>query len=339
MKYQGNFRRPHKKHGEALRPLLLRFHGFSEWREQGEPLRIFPDVGVDNRDLVKYVGGILGRKKVIVDVSNSEKSIDLLSQQAQLLGGMVLANKFPLSSGLHIFDQLTLPNLTPTLGMDATILSGLPVGRMITESIQSGDSIKRVTGILSGTLNFILTGLEHGRRFSDLVRTAVENQITEPNVRNDLSGVDVARRLLILSRLLGSEVELEHMEVTQLVPPEIIDIEKEKDFYKGLESMNESMKNETERVLAEGNVLRHVCEIDIEEESISMDVLEVPRESLYGRVQGASTLLAMVSENYPIENPLVLQSGSGATEHLAETVQQDLIRVGRMLTYEKYVYR
>jgi len=309
-----------------------------EWKEQGEPLRIFPDVGVDNRDMVKYVGGILGRKKVLVDVSNSEKSIDLLSQQAQVLGGIVLANKFPLSSGLHIFDQLTMPNLTPVLGMDASLLSGLPAGRMLSEIIRSGDSPKRVTGILSGFLNFIFTGLEEGRRFSDLVQIAVENRIGEPNVRSDLSGVDVARRLLILSRLLGSEIELEDLEITEIVPPEIIEIEKEKDFYKALESLNEPMKAETERVKAEGNVLRHICEVDLEEESIGMDVLEVPKDSLYGRVQGASTLLAMISDHFPEDQPLILQSGSGNTDHLAEAVQQDLIRVGQTLTHEKNVY-
>ena len=95
-----------------------------------------------------------------------------LGEQAQVLGGIVLANKFPLSSGLHIFDQLTMPNLTPVLGMDASLLSGLPAGRMLSEIIRSGDSPKRVTGILSGFLNFIFTGLEVNFMISNLFVTS-----------------------------------------------------------------------------------------------------------------------------------------------------------------------
>eukprot|EP00494_Astrolonche_serrata_P000232 UN00234 len=100
--------------------------------------------------------------------------------------------------------------------------------------IQTGDNIKRISSILSGSLNlYFYLGLEDkDKQFSDLVYECRNNEWFEPNPKHDLLGIDYARKLLILARTLGAEINLQDLEVTELIPPDIASIEKDENFAK-----------------------------------------------------------------------------------------------------------
>ncbi|KAK6144132.1 hypothetical protein DH2020_020952 [Rehmannia glutinosa] len=220
---------------------------------------------------------------VVVDCSASSQTIALLNQVVNLYCCVVLANKKPLTSSLESYDKLV--SHPRRIRHESTVGAGLPVISTINRILSSGDPIFRIMGSLSGTLGYVMSQVEGGRPFSQVVNAAKSLGYTEPDPRDDLSGMDVARKALILARLLGHRINMDSIKVESLYPvemgPDVMSLEEF--LANGLPSLDKDIQKRIDNASSNGNVLRYVCLI--EESRCEVGIQEVAKDSALGRLK------------------------------------------------------
>ncbi|XP_075522028.1 homoserine dehydrogenase isoform X1 [Primulina tabacum] len=257
-----------------------------------------------------------------IDCSASCNTIPLLRKVVELECCVVLANKQPLSSSLEDYDKLiSHPRL---IRHESTVGAGLPVISSINRMLSSGDAIQRIIGSLSGTLGYVMSEVEVGKPFSDVVNVAKRLGYTEPDPRDDLSGLDVARKALILARLLGHRISLDNIKVESLYPiemgPDLMTVEEF--LAKGLPLIDREIRRRIEKASSNGNVLRYVCLID--KSRCEVGIQELPKDSPLGRLKGSDNVLEIYSRCYS-EQPLVIQGAGAGNDTTAAGVLADII--------------
>jgi aspartokinase/homoserine dehydrogenase 1 len=193
------------------------------------------------------------------------------------------------------------------LRFEATVGAGLPVIDTYRKLVESGDRVLRIDGCLSGTLGFLMTELEGGRRFSETVRVAVERGYAEPDPREDLSGADVARKALILGRLLGFSGQPKDVSVESLVAGTARRLSRER-FLSILERFDSDWERRTAAARSRGRVLRYVASVT--RRRIRVGLMPVPPESPFASLRGTDNQVAFTTERYR-DHPLVIR-GPGA---------------------------
>ncbi|XP_006340338.1 bifunctional aspartokinase/homoserine dehydrogenase isoform X5 [Solanum tuberosum] len=208
--------------------------------------------------------GLLGKSTglAFVDCSASAETIGVLNQVVDFGCCVVLANKKPLTVPMEDYDKLV--SRPRRLRHESTVGAGLPVIASLNRIISSGDPVYRIIGSLSGTLGYVMSEVEYGRPFSQVVNAAKSLGYTEPDPRDDLGGMDVARKALILARLLGRRLNLDNMKIESLYPEEMgPDVMPLEDFLvNGLPLLDQKIEDRIKQASANGNVLRYVCLID-----------------------------------------------------------------------------
>ncbi|UCE69596.1 MAG: bifunctional aspartate kinase/homoserine dehydrogenase I, partial [Flavobacteriaceae bacterium] len=212
---------------------------------------------------------------------------------------------------------------------ETNVGAGLPLIDTIRLLHLSGENITRIRGVFSGSLGFIFNEFSRaGRPFSGILREAMDTGYTEPDPREDLSGNDVGRKLLILARELELENEFGDIRIENLIPPEFRDLPLH-GFLEDLKVLDTFFDNRLKRV-PEGHVLRYVGELSGDLQK-SKGVLEaklvlVPEGSPLGRVRGADSLIEIYTESYG-EHPLVIQGAGAGAAVTARGVFGDLLRI------------
>ena len=254
---------------------------------------------------------------IVVDVTASRDTIPALELAVERGYGLALANKVPLAGDQALFDRLMMGQTR----YESTVGSAVPVIETARALVRAADRVARVQGALSGTLGFLCTGLEAGRPFSQLVIEAMQRGYTEPDPRIDLSGMDVARKALILARTLGRRLELDAVSVLSLVPAEM-DALPLADFLTQVADLDAEYRQRVERAAAEGCVWRYVATLDDNGARVSMQT--VPRETALGQLRGNDNLVAFHTRYYPDE-PLVLQGRGAGYDAAAAGVHADIV--------------
>ncbi|XP_042044056.1 bifunctional aspartokinase/homoserine dehydrogenase 1-like isoform X2 [Salvia splendens] len=266
----------------------------------------------------------------LIDCSASSETIGLLSQVINLDGCVVLANKKPLTSPLEYYDKLV--SQPRRLRHESTVGAGLPVIATINRMLSSGDPISRIIGSLSGTLGYVMSEVEGGRPFSEVVTSAKKLGFTEPDPRDDLGGMDVARKALILARLLGHRIELDSIKVESLYPEKMgpANIPLDEFLANGLPLLDEAIQKRIESAASNGNVLRYVCLI--EESRCEVGLQEVSKDSALGRLQGSDNVVEIYSRCYS-KQPLVIQGAGAGNDTTAVGVLADILDIQDMFLH------
>jgi len=211
---------------------------------------------------------------------------------------------------------------------ETTVGAGLPIISTIHDLRISGDEIKKIVGILSGTLGYLFNSLSDGRRFSAVVREAYERGYTEPDPREDLSGMDVARKLLILSREIGRVMELNDIEVEPVLEKDFMSGSLE-DFWQRLPQADSLFEDKRRHAEANGAVLRYVATLDDGRPRVGLR--EVPSQNALARCGLTDNILQVTTARYS-ESPLTIQGPGAGREVTAGGVFADVISLSFHLT-------
>ncbi len=210
---------------------------------------------------------------------------------------------------------------------ETTVGAGLPVIQTLRDLVQTGDEVRRIEGSLSGTLSYLFHGLDSGRTFSDLVREARSLGYTEPDPREDLSGMDVARKLVILAREIGIETELASVAVDGLVPSgagESIEA-----LLLGLRGQDDALSEQSAEARARGEVLRFVGVVD-PAEGLSVRLRRYPATHAIACGQGTDNVVQFRTRRYD-RSPLVIRGPGAGPDVTAGGLFADLLRLALYL--------
>ncbi|GLI63591.1 hypothetical protein VaNZ11_006540 [Volvox africanus] len=212
---------------------------------------------------------------------------------------------------------------------EATVGAGLPVISTLHGLLETGDRVIKIEGILSGTLSYIFNTYKPGMRFSDVVTDAQARGYTEPDPRDDLSGLDVARKVVILARECGLEVELEDMAVDSLVPEPLrgpgVSVE---EYMKQLPQHDESVASKAAEAAASGGVVRYVGCVDVEAGSAGVTLRTYPGSHPFAQLSGSDNMVVFTTERYR-DRPLIVRGPGAGAEVTAAGVFVDLLQVIR----------
>jgi aspartokinase/homoserine dehydrogenase 1 len=207
---------------------------------------------------------------------------------------------------------------------EANVGAGLPIVSTLRDLIDSGDEIVRVEGILSGTLSYLFTQFDGRSPFSELVREAHRLGFTEPDPREDLSGQDVGRKLLILARMMGRQMELGEVKVDSLVPPPLRRGRFSPRWLTALARYDGAMAKRLSRARARGSVLRYVG--TLEGKRARARLSELPADHPVALAKGNDNVISFVTRRYS-RTPLVVQGPGAGADVTAMGVFSDILKL------------
>jgi aspartokinase/homoserine dehydrogenase 1 len=211
---------------------------------------------------------------------------------------------------------------------EATVGAGLPVVTTLRDLIDTGDELHSIEGIFSGTLAWLFNSYDGATPFSALVRKAHALGYTEPDPRDDLSGTDVARKLVILARESGRELALADVEVESLVP-EALRAAPADAFMQRLEELDDAFAQRHARAKAQGKVLRYVAKLDRDGRA-SVGLVDLPDDHAFAHLRLTDNIVLFSTRRY-CDNPLVVQGPGAGPEVTAAGVFADILRVSAAL--------
>ncbi|CAE7830021.1 AKHSDH1 [Symbiodinium sp. CCMP2592] len=275
--------------------------------------------------------------RVILDCTPSEEPADLY--QSWLAAGInvITANKKAGSGSLKRYKAI---REAARLGQshflyEATVGAGLPVLATLQDMVRSGDDVHVVEGVFSGTLSFIFNHIELGATFSEAVWEAARLGFLEPDPRDDLSGGDVQRKVVILARELGLEMELEDVAPESLVPGTLIwnppntDTRSTvSDFVSHLREFDGDMAEKVAQARVQNNVLRYVGTINVSSRTARISLMPVLRDHPLAALRHADNMVAISSARFT-PRPLVVQGPGAGAAVTAFGMLADMFRLER----------
>jgi aspartokinase/homoserine dehydrogenase 1 len=279
-----------------------------------------PEEAVDT--LTAKSSGIARANRVLVDATAADTQ-PLLETALARGCDLVLANKLPLAGAQQVHDRLL--GLASTrrrrILHEATVGAGLPVIDTLHKLVDAGDRVLAIDGCPSGTLGFLFGELGKGRSFSSALHDAVAAGFTEPDPRTDLSGVDVARKALILARLLGFRGDLEDVAVESLVPAALSAVTTDA-FLARASELDEAWDAKVHAARAQGCVLRYRARVT--RRSISIGLAHVAAGDPLSTLNGTDNQFAFTTSRYRTQ-PLVITGPGAGPAVTAAGVYNDLL--------------
>ncbi|WP_047419104.1 bifunctional aspartate kinase/homoserine dehydrogenase I [Cellulophaga sp. Hel_I_12] len=269
----------------------------------------------------------------LIAVDNTASKTFVSSYQTMIANGfdLVSSNKIANTLSFNFYQELRaelLKNQKQYL-YETNVGAGLPLIDTIKLLHLSGENITQIKGVFSGSLSYIFnTFSEVDRSFSAILKEAMEKGFTEPDAREDLSGNDVGRKLLILARELDLSNEFLDISIQNLIPANLRDV-KLSEFKNKLGDLD-AIFNKIKKDQKPNHVLRYVGDLsgDLQKEKGNLEVklISVPKESALGQVKGSDSIIEIYTESYG-EHPLVIQGAGAGAAVTARGVFGDILRI------------
>ena len=267
------------------------------------------------------------RNSIFVDVTASP---DVVESYAKLLAksvSVIACNKIAASSEYEKYSHLkdTAREFGTNFFFETNVGAGLPVINTLGDLLRSGDKVNRIEAVLSGTLNFVFNNYDGTRKFAEVVRQAQYEGYTEPDPRLDLSGTDVARKILILARESGHRIEMGDITNTGFLPSSCLAGSVD-DFYGELERHDAHFKALLDDALGQGLTLKYIASFD--EGRASVGLQSIGPEHNFANLSGKDNAVLFYTNRYS-EQPLVIKGAGAGADVTAAGVFADIIRASR----------
>ena len=276
--------------------------------------------------LVRALGALQLTDAALVDCTASDAVVDAYPQFIDAGLHVITPNKranvLPWDRYRRLMDQVR--QRQKHFLCEANVGAGLPVMSTLNDLVASGDTVHKAEGILSGTLSFLFNSFDGSRPFSAIVREAHGLGYTEPDPRADLSGEDVARKLLILGRHMGLEMDIEDVRVESLVPPALRRGAFSDRFFTALAAADAAMHRRWAAAHARGQVLRYAG--SVQNGKARAGLAEYPGDHPFAATKRADNVIAFTTDRYAA-TPLVVQGPGAGAAVTAMGVFSDILKL------------
>ncbi|MDZ4806211.1 MAG: bifunctional aspartate kinase/homoserine dehydrogenase I [Candidatus Eisenbacteria bacterium] len=298
----------------------------------GLPLARWPDdlaaatTVMSPDELIRRLATVSVPDRAIIDCTASEMLVasyaDFLNADCHLVTPNKKANVLPPDAYDNLMNLVA--KRRKRFLFEANVGAGLPVISTLHDLVASGDTVERIEGILSGTLSSLFNRMNGNTRFSDLVLSARDEGLTEPDPRDDLSGQDVARKLLILARQLGRRLALNKIPVESLVPAALRKGPFRESFFVKLARHDEAMSRRWSAAHRRGRVLRYVGTLD--SRGARAGLVEFPESHPFAHARGSDNVIVFTTARYAT-TPLVIQGPGAGADVTAMGVFSDVLKL------------
>ena len=280
------------------------------------------------QDFVAAIKNLNLRNSVFVDVTANATVAGVYAHLLEKSISVVACNKIACSSSYASYQQLKslAREFNALFLFETNVGAGLPVIGTLNDLLRSGDQVKKINAVLSGTLNFVFNNYNGTLPFAQVVQEAQNEGYTEPDPRLDLGGTDVMRKIMILAREAGKQLEMEDISNEYFLPAKCFD-GSVADFYAEMEKQEPHFKAIYNAAAAKGCKLKFVATYENGKAAVGLQ--HIPADSDFYHLYGKDNLVLFFTERYP-EQPLVIKGAGAGAEVTASGVFADIIRVARV---------
>ncbi|MFL2577751.1 MAG: bifunctional aspartate kinase/homoserine dehydrogenase I [Flavobacteriaceae bacterium] len=268
------------------------------------------------------------RNSIFVDNTASEV---IAKEYARYLNnniGVVTCNKIAAADALN--NYLNLKKISRKYGspylFETNVGAGLPIIDTLNNLIASGDQIIKIQAVLSGSLNFVFNNFKKGVKFHDVVLEAQQQGYTEPDPKIDLSGIDVARKILILARESGMKIELEAIENESFLPEACLNTKDNKSFFESLLQHNDHFEKMLENAEKHGAKMKYVAQLENGKAQVGIQLVKEGHD--FYNLEGSDNIILFYTNRYSAQ-PLIVKGAGAGADVTASGIFADIIRIGK----------
>ncbi|MGA0987221.1 MAG: bifunctional aspartate kinase/homoserine dehydrogenase I [Flavobacteriaceae bacterium] len=300
-------------------------HDLSDWKshlEKGQAAAL--------PELVQTIQSLNLRNSILIDNTASHEVSDLYLELLQQGVGVVTCNKIACSSALKNYKALQKASIDQKVPFyyETNVGAGLPIIDTLKNLIDSGDSIRSIVAVLSGSLNFIFDTYNATTSFKEVVEAAMSGGYTEPDPRIDLSGLDVKRKLLILARERRFELELDAIQTAAFLPDGALETPSVEDFLSLLAANEQHFESLYKEAKAKQQKLKFVAELTVDPNQqiqAKVGLQGVDSSSDYYTLSGSDNILMLYTDRYQ-KQPMVIKGAGAGADVTASGIFGDIIR-------------
>ena len=267
------------------------------------------------------------RNSIFVDNTASEEVSKTYNSYLGNSISVVTCNKIACSSDYSNYLELKAlaREYNAPFLFETNVGAGLPIIDTLKHLIASGDKVQKIQAVLSGSLNFVFNNFNDKTTFHDVVKQAQEEGYTEPDPKIDLSGIDVMRKILILARESGNQLEIDAIENKSFLPQDSLDTTNNDDFFTSLKKHEASFQELYKKAAETDSRLKYVAQF--EDGKASVGLQQIPKGHDFYNLEGSDNIVLFFTERYP-NQPLIIKGAGAGADVTASGIFADIIRIG-----------